>query len=211
MTDDDVTPAWIERIAALGALTPWDAARALTATLAILGEHLTADERNRVARALPLRAAAMLGQPRPGAHPATFYDRVALHEGIAPGFAREHAQTVGRVLVERLPLELVRRLARALDTPIRDLFQEAPPEGIPPEHAVAPSARHHTLATGAPGSAHPLSESAAPGAHQHSVGEENPHGATKLSSARGLTQERERESLSTEEPDERRTIVNVKA
>jgi hypothetical protein len=58
-----------------------------------------------------------------------------------------------------------------------------------------------TLATGRPGSRHPLSESPPPAGHTHSAARsDDPHAETKLSSARGLTQERHDESLSTGRP-----------
>ncbi len=201
--------SWVERVARQGALAPADAARALAATLGALGEHLTEDERNRVAHALPVRIGEMLGLPRAGADPATFFERVALHEGTTAGFAREHAQTVGRVLAEDLPAEVVAHLLRSLPPPLHALLERSA-EAPPPEHPLAASERHHTLASGRAGSRHPLSESAPPGAQTHSVGEANPHGATKLSSAQGITQERERESMATDVPDERRTIANAK-
>jgi hypothetical protein len=45
------------------------------------------------------------------------------------------------------------------------------------------------------GSAHPLSSGRAKQAQRGAVAEPNPHGDTKVSSATGLTQEREHESL----------------
>jgi hypothetical protein len=55
-----------------------------------------------------------------------------------------------------------------------------------------------TLAEGRPGSRHPLSEARSDRSQSESVvATENPHADTKLSSAHGLTQEREGESLAT--------------
>jgi hypothetical protein len=55
-----------------------------------------------------------------------------------------------------------------------------------------------------------MSESAPHSAQSHSVVcEANPHGETKISSARGMTQERLDESLATAHPDEHRTIAKA--
>ncbi len=60
------------------------------------------------------------------------------------------------------------------------------------------AASRGTLAEGRPGSAHPLSEARPERAQSQSVARaDNPHGDTKLSSATGLTQEREGETLAT--------------
>ncbi|HVK68207.1 MAG TPA: DUF2267 domain-containing protein, partial [Polyangium sp.] len=64
-----------------------------------------------------------------------------------------------------------------------------------------------TLATGRAGSQTPLSEARPERAHGESVVRaENPHGETKLSSSRGLTQEREQETLAEGEPGPLRPV-----
>lgn len=57
-----------------------------------------------------------------------------------------------------------------------------------------------TLSEGRPGSRHPISEARPTQRQQHSVEDDNPHGDTKVSSATGLTQEREHETLAEGEP-----------
>ena len=67
----------------------------------------------------------------------------------------------------------------------------------PPAHAGG----GHRLADGRPGSAHPLSEAKASEAHAESVARtDDPHAETRLSSAKGMTQEREQESLAEGHP-----------
>jgi hypothetical protein len=65
----------------------------------------------------------------------------------------------------------------------------------------------HTLAEGRPGSRRPLAEARPPAGQADSVARtDNPHGDTKLSSARGLTQEREKESIATGSGGSRRPL-----
>jgi hypothetical protein len=83
------------------------------------------------------------------------------------------------------------RLREALPEPMSALFHPREP-GKRFEH-VHLDPNHHTLADGRPGSRHPLSEARPERAQTDSVVRaDNPHGDTKLSSATGLTQERER-------------------
>ena len=52
-----------------------------------------------------------------------------------------------------------------------------------------------TLSEGRPGSRKPVSEARPANHQQHSVADDNPHDDTKVSSATGMTQEREHETL----------------
>jgi hypothetical protein len=68
---------------------------------------------------------------------------------------------------------------------------------VPPPRAPAMS----TLASARPGSTHPLSEAAPPSGHTHSVARNpSPHEETKLSGAKGTTQERLDETLGAGRP-----------
>jgi hypothetical protein len=63
-----------------------------------------------------------------------------------------------------------------------------------------------TLSEGKPGSRHPLSEARLDRAQSNSVARaDEPHADTKLSSARGLTQERLHETLAVGRPGPKRT------
>lgn len=189
------------------------AERAIRATLATLGGQLPARERNALAEALPASYRASLGEDGYRAlDRGEFYQLVGLREGVSLGFAREHAQVVCRVLSEQLPRDLCATISQLLPESVADLFlrpSSTPPPAPPPHGVPHGGERHHTLATGKPGSQHPISEAKPPGAHSHSVGEQNPHGDTKLSSSTGMTQERLDDSLSTAHPTPRRRISHA--
>lgn len=201
----------VERTQLLGGLDEGEARTALRATVAALGAPLPNGERAALAEVLP---DALTGIIRNCSHHPTpnlgdFFEHVRQREGTSLGFAKEHAEVVCRVLSESLPDDVVRRVAAALPATFGDLFRSLPTPESPPAHRIVPGPHHHSLATGKPGSLQPLSEAHPPGAHAHSVVcETNPHGDTKVSSTKGTTQERERESLATNEPQSRRTIAD---
>ncbi len=130
---------------------------------------------------------------------AELHARVASREQVRLGVAVERTGVVCQVLAEALSPAALYRLREALPGPMAALLTPREPEA-PFEHVrLEPS--HHTLAEGRPGSRHPLSEAQPDRAHTHSVArEDNPHEDTKLSSARGLTQEREQETLAAGHP-----------
>jgi hypothetical protein len=93
----------------------------------------------------------------------------------------------------------VHRVREALPEPMSVLF--TPREPVEDFTYVHLDPGRRTLAEGRPGSPHPLSEARPERAHSHSVARtDNPHGDTKLSSASGLTQEREQETLAAGHP-----------
>lgn len=117
-------------------------------------------------------------------------------QGVANGFAFEHATVVAEAFARVLRPEVLRLLREALPWEVAVLFtpREAP---APVEHVRLDPTRR-TLAEGRPGGARPLYEARPDRAHSESVARaENPHADTKLSSASGLTQEREEETLAT--------------
>ena len=184
--------------------------RAIMATLQALGAHIPAPEREALARALPLKLARAVSAERYRGHGKVedLYAAVARSERTAEGRAREHVQIVLGALGEVMSPELEQRELRVLTPSIAELVRGvAGSEGEPAPYAEVHSERHHTLATGKPGSAHPISASAPAGAQTESVAARNPHADTKLSSAHGETQERERESLADAEPRTERTIA----
>lgn len=201
----------LERIMrAAGLETTSEAATALQATLAALGEELGDEARHRFAMILPARSIAGSASAKARAADVAveeFFDRVAKHEHVRLGFAREHAAVVCRVIGETLGEAERRALANVLPASLVALFEPPPEPGAAPPHHAARPARHDTLATGRPGSRQPIAESPPPGPQSHSVAREaNPHGDTKLSSAAGTTQERLDESLATTHPDTRRAL-----
>jgi uncharacterized protein (DUF2267 family) len=204
--------AFVARVAALGGLgSARDARRAIRATLAALAERLDDADAHAIEDAVPASfGGALHAKKHLGAFDvAELYDRVRRREGVSIGFAREHAQVVCRVVGESMSDEALARIEHALPPSFVELFE--PPSHEPEEPAPPRKSEHarhrRTLATGRPGSTHPIAESAPRGAQSHSVvAEKNPYGERKLSSTRGLTQERLDESLATSKPDVSRRI-----
>jgi hypothetical protein len=150
------------------------------------------------------------------AEPATlhaFYRRVGLYAGFRYGIAEELAQVCCRVLALGLPEASVRRLQTELPD-LAPLFDAASVESVPdrPYRLHDEPLSDHTIAGGRPGGSRPIADArpiAGPDAekgdaqlaHRHAVARATePHADTKLSSARGLTQEREHRSLATAQP-----------
>lgn len=171
--------------------------KAAFATVRALGEVLDPAIAATLKRELPERLghAVLLGARR--REPVELWARVAAHEGGSIGAAKERGEVVCRALAEILHDDLVLRMGRDLGQP--ELFAWARDVAdVPPYGAGAAPLSEHTLAGGKPGSAHPVSESRPELAHAHSVARSaDPHADTKLSSARGLTQERDAETLTT--------------
>lgn len=177
--------------------------KAARATLQTLAERLTKDEKHSLSAELPEPLAQIL---RTSAHEgdfdlAEFYERVQRREGGTIHFAVEHTQAVCEALAGVLSEPVLVRLRKHLPEPMAELFAERPIPPPPPRpiHARAePSTR---LSEAKPGSRHPLSEGRYEPAHTHSVARsEDPHADTKLSSSRGLTQERFEETLAEGQP-----------
>ena len=194
-----------------GLLRRRDADRAIHATLATLGAYLDAPEARLVAAVLPDELRAVFARRPFDARldPAGFFDDVQRTERGRAARVREDAQVVCAALAEVLPNESRARLVKELPAALAALFELRPaPE--PPAYATRHDPRHHTLATGAPGSLRPLSDSSPPPPASASVARANPHAETKLSSARGLTQDELHDSLATTEPRDERTIARAR-
>jgi hypothetical protein len=180
-------------------------ARAVDATLLALlevlpprGSRLLLDD---LRGAPPALSAALAGERAPGSC-TEFYACGARRLGVPEARAVEEMQLVCAELARLVDPEVRGALVRALPDQLATLFQPIEPHEAPPVGA----GTGHTLAQGKPGSSHPLSEARAGSTHPvgtaqprarqpNSVAEPNPHGDSKVSSARGLTQEREHESL----------------
>jgi uncharacterized protein (DUF2267 family) len=187
-----------------------EARRAFDATLQALRRGLNEDEADWLAVALgPGLSGPLLRQSHAGElPPEELFRWTKRYTKTRKGVAVEQAQVVCRTLAELLPEADLERLKRHLP--------ELAPLFSVPEAAevteVAERPRHpvtdHTLAGGRPGSSRPLSEAgerqravngAKPEPSQtHSIAvSRDPHDDTRLSSARGLTQEREGRTLAT--------------
>jgi hypothetical protein len=184
-----------------------DVEHAVVMTLETLGFVLPERLVRALSAALPAECAGPLGL---GLSASRHQQRVRGARGAQPGALSrpvlERVQMVCAVLASALPPELVADLIRELPEPFQAAFEHELTQPTPAR------VRRGTLASGRPGAARPLSEaepgsthplhSARPGsAHRDSVQSENPHADTKLSSAHGITQEREHHSLAEERPD----------
>jgi uncharacterized protein (DUF2267 family) len=181
------------------------ARRAFDATLRALRRGLSEDEADWLAVALgPTLSEPLLREGHAGElNTAELYRWMKRYTKQRKGIAVEQAQVVCRALAELLPEPDLERLKKHLPE-LSDLFQV--PESLaapsPPRLRSAPT--DHTLAGGRPGSSNPISEAGGPSARdlaganpedlaqsQSVARARNPHGETKLSSARGLSSERE--------------------
>lgn len=179
------------------------AVRAVTEALGALVDHAHRDE---IAMHLPAPLAQMLrGAPSDAdADASAFLRRVAAVEHLPPGFAVEHATAILETIGSALHPSARRQFASRLPEEMRDWLEPrriAPAPRPRADETRRPAAEPHHLANGRPGSTHPVSEAAPPRAHSESVAStSDPHADTRLSSARGMTQEREHEDLAEAEP-----------
>lgn len=211
MTQEELIDALVER----GFADRDAASRAMQAAVGAFTQCLTHAEAEAFARSFAGDLAAHARRPADSKDETcgveAFYETVGRRENVSPAAAREHAQLVLAVVADRLDPEVRARLARSLPADVGALLR-------PRELGEAPEHRHPshtpplaTLASGRPGSRHPLSEAAPDRAQAHSVVKEaNPHGETKLSSARGLTQERLGDAITTGQPGPKRPISEVR-
>lgn len=197
----------------LGASADDDVEHVVVAVLDALGDVLSLDEARLIAAYLPGRWSALLveaAQREVGAADVhELVEGVAWRENIARGWALEHATAVCEAVGRLLPDHVEHRLHADLPSQLAALLE--------PRYALVPPVRRsagrpqpapRTLATGRARSAHPLSEARPEIAHSESVARSSdPHADTKLSGARGLTQERFEESLATGSMGPRRTLA----
>jgi uncharacterized protein (DUF2267 family) len=198
----------IQSLRRLGPFDDDDAAEsALSAVLRALGRRLLPEERRSVASRLPQQCARILEQP--GAAEGNGLLRVVLElaevERVSAGQAAEHLDIVVRALEEVAGPDARRQLVRAVPELERlyearestDAVAERPPAHGPSDLAEGVEGARNSLASGDPGLL----------AHRHSVARsDDPHGDSKLSSARGLMQERDDETLASGRPGSRRPI-----
>ncbi len=161
-----------------------------------LAEILTRAEAERLADELPDELAATVRKAEHG-HPLELPElvqRIRASTQVRTAVARELLTAAGMTLAEAVPEHVLGAVREGLPKAIGELLCPPPEFEVPVgrlEH------RHRTLAEGAAGGTHPLYAARPDRTQSHSVVAENPHGDTKLSSARGLTQEREEEDLAS--------------
>jgi uncharacterized protein (DUF2267 family) len=174
---------------------------ALRAVLATLGDYVAPPHRLAIADELPaeLRGAWL----SPGDRAAPLEERV-LAAGQPVSHAHELIASVCCVLAEELSTDALgwlraavpAELARLLTDPDREATHDAFVPGL-----------DATLARGRPGSRHPIADVGVDRAQSESVAAANPHGATKLSSSPGTTQDRRHETLAEAHGDPARTLA----
>lgn len=182
---------------------------AVTEALGALIDHTHREE---IAAHLPPELAQKLRRREPDgdASGATFLSLVSRIEHLPPRFAVEHATAVLEAIGGELHPDVRRKIAARLPAEMRDWLEprvmrmprveivgaERPPEGD-----------GHHISEAKPGSRHPISDVAPRGAHEHSIAATDaPHADTKMSSAHGLTQEREHEDLAEGHPSTGRAV-----
>jgi uncharacterized protein (DUF2267 family) len=203
MTQRISMPAVLERLAEQG-LTGDAATLALSATVAVLGERLVDDEARALAEVLPTELAESIEGVEYDTDFSTdeLFERVRRRMRTTPARAREDAEIVLAVIGESLGRDVRRRIARGLPEQAAAIWLGTRELGEPPGYRTPPRApAMSTLASARPGSTHPLSEAAPPSGHTHSVARNpSPHEETKLSGAKGTTQERLDETLGAGRP-----------
>jgi len=178
------------------------AERAVLATFEALGERLLAMDARQLAQELPQPlSGALQARSRPGEFPLSeLFQRVAQREVVSLPTAREHAISVCMAAADWLDEEVAIHFRERLPSEFAQLL-EPPPRFEQPVHSHVVVGRDTTLSGGRVGSQHPLSEARPDRAHSQSVARaENPHADTKLSSSRGLTQERVERTLAEGHP-----------
>lgn len=192
-----------------------EARRAIAAALEIVGQHLPDPDREAVCRKVPGEVAQILRRRHydGDVEAEELFELVSELEGVTLGFAVEHTEVVCQVLAECVDAEGRKHLTVHVLPTVARLFEpRAKPPSVPPhvhDHFVAPG-EGHTLASGHPGSYRPIS-GARGAAHQESVAaSDNPHGDVKLSTTRGLSQERFKETLANGKPGSKRPLSDAK-
>jgi uncharacterized protein (DUF2267 family) len=180
----------------------WRAERVVEVTLEALGARVADADRVRVARLVPAPLGEMLSRRSFVASDelADLLAEVGAAEGVDDAFAVEHVGSVCSLLAERLPADATTALCMHLPAAVAALFTGRE-EGTPPPARAARHGRRRSISEAHASSAHPLFESRAERAHGESVAKSDaPHADTKLSSTRGTTQVREKESLAEARP-----------
>ena len=191
----------LDRLAERGLTDDVNARAVLHATLAVLGDRPVEDEARALAEVLPDELAMLVAT---SGYDSDFgddelFERVSRRAHERSGRAREEAEIVLGVLGDCLAADRRHRIARGLPELAARLVEGDRDLGEPPPYADPQRApRVATVASSRPGSTHPLSEAAPPSGQTHSVARNpEPHEDTKLSAAKGLTQERFDETLGT--------------
>jgi len=177
--------------------------RAVDVVLQVIGQRLSRLEATALSDALPAELKLLLEAGPHGEEltPDEVIDQVAQRAALRPAIAQEITFVTLQQVGELAGEDAFVRIRRELPPEFDRLFS-LPPQPEPLER-VHLHPEHHTLAEGHGGGDRPLYAAAPDTAQSESVAHaDNPHEETKLSSSRGLTQEREGRTLSTAGRDE---------
>lgn len=196
--------AFIDHVAAHAGVSRDRADMAARIVLATIGGYLTDARRQQIADELPpgLRGALLAADD----HAVPVTERLIV-PGETMGHARELLASVCRVLGEELSSEALDWLWLALPV---DLSQLVAPTATERRSTDFVPGIRDTLAAGRPGSHHAIGDTPATRNQSSSVDAANPHGATKLSSTPGTTQERTRDTLADAHGEPGRTLASAK-
>lgn len=199
------TPEMLRRVSERGGLDPASAGNLARITIKALASQLHATQAVELADELPPTLSEWIASADasgPRGLPALM-EAVAVYEPGSLSFTAEHAAVVCQVLAEALRPEALRALKEALPDDVASLL--SPREATEPFKPVRLDPSRRSVSEADAASVHPLFRSQPPDrAQSQSVARAaNPHADTKLSSTRGLTQEREEQTLATAHPRRR--------
>jgi len=195
------TEDFIGHVAAHAGVSTDRAEHATHAVLSGIGGFLSPSVRQLVAEEVPPALGALL---LAGSELVRPLDDHPLEPGMSAGQTHELIASVCHVLAEVLSTDALRALHSAAPLAIASLLEPPGPEVV---HQTPAPRRRETLATGRPGSHRSLSEARPERRHGDSIAADNPHGAVKLSSAPGSTQERRHETLAEGHPTAERSFA----
>ncbi len=193
--------SFVERVAQrFGNSEPDELKARVRATLVTLGKYIPEIDRKHFE--LPAEAAEHLG-----AHPSSTedfdLDTIAALLGMPPGEGREFVLCVLAAIDES-------QVGEARQHWLRNLPEEVA-EALPIEKARRPESKTgpagHTLADGRAGSRRPIATSSDT-QHDSATSDHEPHGDTKLSTAKGTTQERLGRTLAEGKPGSSRSLAD---
>jgi uncharacterized protein (DUF2267 family) len=191
---------FLSRVAERAGLEPGATGTLTQLTLRALGGQLHARQAVELAQELPPTLASWLVTTPSNARGLTaLLAEIAPFEPGSLAFTLEHVESVCLVLADTLRPEALRALTEALPADVAALLV---PRSEPTFERVPVDSSRRTLAEADAASEHPIYRSPPPErAHSQSVARaKEPHAETKLSSAHGLTQEREHETLAEGRP-----------
>jgi hypothetical protein len=197
----------LQRLESLTGLTAQGALRrGMSMAARGLGAKISSDLVRQLAGGLPpiLATPLRMGLSEPASSLDGLYARVGEASGTRIGVALELTQTVFAVIAELGAKEALERARKALPRQWAELLQPPAPTRMAdrpsPPHTTEPG-MGHSLATGRTGSHHPLHRSTPPSGQRDSIASsEDPHAGTKLSSSRGISSERHKETLADGRP-----------